>query len=65
MYEGLPCVTREIPRGEFMVIEVSDYLGCPWPNGVTFDRNQLLTDLPCGVTTAAGTHPSTAKHFFV
>lgn len=40
-----------------MITKVSDHLGRPWPSSVTFDGNQLVTSLPCGVTAAAGTHP--------
>lgn len=47
-----------------MIVKVSDHLGRPWPDGVMFDRNQLVTGLPCGVTAAAGTHPSTSEDLF-
>ena len=58
---GLPCVTRQIPRGELVIVEVGDHLGRPWPDRVTFDGNQLMTGLLCGVTAAAGAHPSATK----
>lgn len=61
---GLPRVARQIPCGEFMNTKVSDHLGRPWPGSVTFDGNQLVTSLPCGVTAAAGTHLSKTKYLF-
>lgn len=54
---GLPCVRRQIPGGEFMILKVSSHLGHPGPRGVSFDGNQLMTDLLCGVTAATGAHP--------
>lgn len=47
------------PCGEFMTVGVRDHVGRPWPDGVTFDGNQLMTGLPCGVTATTGPHPST------
>lgn len=64
VFHDIPCVTGQIPRGEFMIIEVGDHLGRPWPGGVSFDENQLVTGLPCGVTAAAGTHPSSMNGVF-
>lgn len=47
-----------------MTIKVSDHLSCPWPGGMPFDMNKLVTGLKSGVTAAAGTHPSTTKDLF-
>lgn len=47
-----------------MILKFSDHFGRPWPGGVTFDGNQLVASLPCGVAAAAGTHRSTTKALF-
>lgn len=70
---GLPCVRRQVPGGELMILKVSSHLGHPGPRGVAFDGNQLMTDLLCGVTAAAGAHPPhnklrdciSLKHHFI
>lgn len=44
-----------------MILKISNHLGHPGPCGVSFDGNQLMTNLLCGVTAAAGAHPPRNK----
>lgn len=44
-----------------MIIQVRGHPGRPRPGGVSFDGNQFVPDVLCGVTAAAGAHPPHSK----
>lgn len=44
-----------------MIIQVRGHPGRPRPGGVSFDGNQFVPDVLCGVAAAAGAHPPHSK----